>query len=295
MLDGKDKGTFHAIRLLRDSVTQGNKPIIFWIGAGASAWCKYPLWKEIAESVHSTFLRYEPNYESDRALKLINAKRYPDFFAICKDTNHNRYFSILENTFAPKAVTPVYKRFTKILAGIYPCFVLTTNVDQCLEDHLAGSTTVQRTDLERCLDLLQQERSFVCKLHGSISSIESVIFTTDEYKCLLQNNHYLYLIEHIFTEAIVVFIGYSLGDQYVIDSLLASASHKRIFGDGPHFVVTSNHEFAFPESVRTIHYLPDQHGDHRSAILVVDIVRKSREKPNIDLQVESKNTGDAQE
>ena len=295
MLDGNDKETFHALRLLRDSVAQGTKPIIFWIGAGASAWCKYPLWGELSESVHSTFLKYEPNYESNLALKLMNAKRYPDFFTICRDTNRKRYFSILESTFAPKAVTPVYERFTKMLAGIHPCFVLTTNVDQCIEGHLTGSTTVQRTDLERCLDLLQQERSFVCKLHGSISSIESVIFTTDDYEGVLHDKDYLYFIGHIFTEAIVVFIGYSLGDQYVIDSLLASASHKRIFGDGPHFAVTSNREFAFPGSVRAIRYLPNQYGDHRSAILVADIVRSINAKPKIDVQGKSKSERDVPE
>lgn len=282
MLDGKDKDTFCNIRLLRDCVKESTKPVVFWIGAGASVWCGYPLWNEFAEKVHSDFLKYEAKYDTDTAINFLKIKNYPSLFSLCKNTNSKRFFSAIGNTFSVKQPSSVYKRFGEILAGIQPCYILTTNVEHCLENNLVGINMVERSDLERCVDLLQKKHSFVCKLHGSVSHIESTVFTKEDYEDILKDKRYLSLIQHIFTECIIVFFGYSLNDQYVIDSLRASASNKQIFGDGPHFaVVHEPSDFSLPENVRLIRYSSEPHCDHRSAIAVLDIIRTAKNYGNI--------------
>ena len=66
---------------------------------------------------------------------------------------------------------------------------------------------------------MQQKQSFICKLHGSISSIENTVFTTEDYLELERDASYLSLMEHIFADAVVVFIGYGLKDEYVLTAL----------------------------------------------------------------------------
>ena len=82
MLNGKNKTTFQAMRLLCDTLRESNKPLLFWLGAGVSKWCGYPLWGEVADKLHSYFLKYEPNYDQQNAINLINSDKYPDFFEL---------------------------------------------------------------------------------------------------------------------------------------------------------------------------------------------------------------------
>ncbi|GAG17581.1 unnamed protein product, partial [marine sediment metagenome] len=156
---------------------------------------------------------------------------------------------------------------------IQPCFILTTNVDESLENNIPGVTVVQRSDIERCIHLLRKQQSFVGKLHGSISSIKTTVFTSDDYTTLIGESQYLNLLKHIFGETTVVFLGYSLGDQYVLDTLQSSAEQHGIFGDGPHFAVISDDDLSLPTSVRQIRYLPEPHLDHRSAMQILDTIR----------------------
>jgi hypothetical protein len=42
MLNAEDQDTFLAVRELARSIRESKKPLIFWIGAGASKWLDYP-------------------------------------------------------------------------------------------------------------------------------------------------------------------------------------------------------------------------------------------------------------
>lgn len=274
MLDGNDTNTFYSIRLLYDSILLRRKPVLFWVGAGASAWCGFPLWKELADSMHSQFSRYELTYAKRVALQYLHSKEFPEFFKLCRETNEQRYQTVLASNLKPRPVTAVYHRFLESIGSIMPLFIVTTNGDESLENNLSGITVVQRSDLERCVDLFQQKQSFVCKLHGSVSAIGSLVFTADDYAGLIRDARYLGLVNHIFAEAIVVFVGYGLGDQYVVDLLARSADLKKLFGDGPHFAILSEARENIPESVKQIRYIPTPHKDHRSAIQIVDEARK---------------------
>lgn len=75
MLNGNDKTTFQAMRLLCDTLRESNKPLLFWLGAGVSKWCEYPLWGEVADDLHSCFVKYEPDYDNKNAINLLEAKK----------------------------------------------------------------------------------------------------------------------------------------------------------------------------------------------------------------------------
>jgi NAD-dependent SIR2 family protein deacetylase len=187
MLDGNDIQTFYSLRQLYEVLKENKKPLIFWVGAGASSWCGYPLWFALAEIFHSNFLKTEAQYKEEVGNNLIKTQKFPEFFQYCKNTNKQKYNLLLTNFTKPKSITPVYSRFLENLRSISPLYIITTNVDEMLENNLKGITTIQNSDLERCLNLLQEGQSFVCKIHGSASDIESMVFTTEDYDSLTEN------------------------------------------------------------------------------------------------------------
>lgn len=277
MLNGSDKDTFHALRLLRDIVAEGRKPLIIWAGAGVSMWCGFPSWEETASRMQSSYRKFEPKYDKVKGQRLFEEKRFPDLFELLRQTNRQRYYQELAATFTSRMPTPVYGRFLGIARALTPIRVVTTNVDEMLERSLPGTATVQSSDLERCLDLLLAGTPFVAKLHGSVSPVESTVFTTTDYQRLVGDPKYLRTLQGLFGQATVLFIGYSLRDKYVLDLFEANCDARPLFGDGPHFLVSSSDSPPLPESIRAIRYLPEPYADHRSAITVVDIVRVTRE------------------
>ena len=88
MLDGNDQQTFYSIRELYDLVKLDKKPVLFWIGAGASSWCGYPRWEELSEIIGRRFKKYEKGYNDKQELlkELTLEGKYPDFFQECKNT-----------------------------------------------------------------------------------------------------------------------------------------------------------------------------------------------------------------
>jgi len=261
------------MRLLCDTLHESNKPLVFWLGAGVSKWCGYPLWGELADKLHSCFLKYEPTYDKQNAITLLKENNYPDFFDLCKTNNKKKYFSFLAKEFAPQKTTPVYERFVNILNEIKPLQIITTNVDEKLEASLTQIKTIQKTDIEHCLTSINNQESFICKIHGSISSIKSVVFTSEDYANLIGNSSYITLLKNIFSSTNVVFIGYGLGDEYILKSLLDVEELKSIFGDGPHFAVLPEIEVTLPPSTRIISYIAEPHRDHRSSIQVVNEIK----------------------
>lgn len=281
MLNAQDNHTFQNIRLLYDTIKENNKPILFWFGAGVSKWCGYSLWKELAENLHVELLKYESDYDPEIATSLLSSANYPKYFGICKNNFPKRYNKFLSNHFTPKKSTSVYERFVNIISEIKPLHIITTNVDEQLETSLDEVRTIQRTDIEYCLNAIQSCESFVCKIHGSISSLESLIFTDDDYSKLLNDQNYIVFLKQIFSLTTVVFIGYGLGDEYIIKLMLENESLKKLFGDGPHFAVLPDNNVTIPPSTKIINYLTETHRDHRSSIQVIEEIKNSKSSDSI--------------
>lgn len=277
MLDGNEKQNFYSLMRLRDVVVEGPKPLVFWVGAGTSRWCGYPAWDELAGQLHSIFSRSEAHYEKSVGTELLAKGDLPPVFSLCREANASLYHKTLVSAFSPRPTTPVYDHFLHLLSSFKPLHVLTTNVDEVLEQHLSSAAIVQRSDFERCISLIQQKHSFVCKLHGSISSVEQTVFTTEDYLKLGKDPAYLSLVKHVFAEATLIFIGYGLKDEYVLNALTALEPRSRVFGNGPHFLVTPSAPPVLPSSIMPIKYFVGMQKDHRSASMVLDIILASQE------------------
>jgi len=172
----------------------------------------------------------------------------------------------------------LYEQFIKSLRGIIPVQVVTTNVDLCLEQQLGPIDVIERTDLERCFPCVLAGSPFVAKLHGSISSVKSTVFTSDDYQQLAQNDQYMAAVKSIFDLASVIFLGYGLQDEYVLKLIGESLGEHELFGRGPHFLVK---DLPGPpeDGVHRIAYRIALHPDHRAALTVLDFVQQAKSGP----------------
>ena len=272
MLDATDQGTFLAIRELQRSIQESNKPLVLWVGAGASKWLGYPLWKEVALDLRKDFFKYVPNFDNNAAIKLIDAGSFPRFFQLCRDLDRERYYRFLSDAFLPRPDTQLYLRLIEAVEKIDPVRILTTNVEESIEQRFPNAAVFQRSDISGCLKQLQGGGSFIAKLHGSRSAIESTVFTDEDYQQLKADTGYVNTLKVILATSTVLFLGCSVSDQYLIDLLSDNERDMSLFGAGPHFVVST----AFKEtpSVRRISYSLKRFPDHRAAMTVLDVVHQ---------------------
>ncbi|MGB7603547.1 MAG: SIR2 family protein [Candidatus Sulfotelmatobacter sp.] len=188
MLNADDPSTFPAVRRLQSIAAAGDRPIILWVGAGAGRWLGYASWENLARQLRKEFFQQHlPGFNNDGAMALIDKKEFPALFQMCRDLDAAIYYRFIVDSFAPRQQTPVYADFVRLLGKIDPLFIVTTNVDEMLEKSLPLTETVQRTDLDRCVELLHTRRPFVAKLHGSISAVQRTVFATEDYQSLVGN------------------------------------------------------------------------------------------------------------
>jgi hypothetical protein len=256
---------------LETVVATASRPIVFWVGAGSSKWLGFPSWKELTLALRKDFARSVASFDNQRALERINKSDFPAVFQMCRDLDEGRYFSFIANAFLPRNTTDIYQRFLNLLAGIASSFVISTNVDEALEANRPTSITVQRSDFTRCIDLVQNKRPFVAKIHGSISSVKSTVFTTTDYNQLLADQPYLQTLKYIFATCTVVFLSYGVRDSHVLRLLSENAAENNLFGPGPHFVVTN--EPIPVESLHRIGYDIKLNPDHKAALSVLEHIR----------------------
>ena len=274
-----DVDTFRALNALESTVRERHRSLVIWLGAGASAWAGYPLWQELAAMMHSSFAREAANYDTAMASDLLNQAAHPRLFQLMRESDSRLYFNLLKKIFLPKTPGPVYRRLLNVLDQISPTCVLTTNVDEILEQNLPGRQIVQYSDIEQVPQLLFDRTGFIGKLHGSISSIESIVFSKQDYYQLERDGRYLDALHSVFSTSTVLFLGYGLQDEHVITALQNTSRIHPLFGMGPHFLVVPEGRSTFSSSVRVISYLADP-PDHRSALLVLeDVVDSTARKP----------------
>lgn len=291
MLDETDNETFLSLCELLELRRRNDRPIVLWIGAGASRWAGVPGWAELGEDFYIQFKRTQSNFDHQTAHLALEAKNYPALFGICRRTNEALYHRlIVDRTGTSTQEHPVYNRFVKAIEKLPPCKILTTNVDCLLERHL-HLPVLHSSNIPLIKDSLSKDQGFIAKLHGTASDVGSLVFTDDDYASKVANVRDT--LRSVFDIAHVVFIGYGLADDYVLSQLLDCDFSNAPFGSGPHFACLPDHNDLLPACVKQIRYRPEPHKDHRTAIQVLeelawkDYVQEFEAQAHISLKTSS--------
>lgn len=287
MINTSSNDSVKALYELLEDMPSTDKPILIWVGAGASAWCGFKRWGDLAEYLHNSFKRCEGKYDASIGSASLLIQDYPAVFQLLKTANPQRYAKMITSELSVIPPSPLFLRFCNALNKVTPVCVLTTNIDEMLEKHLQETSTVGRNDLARAREMLISRKPFVCKLHGSVSDIDSIIFTTDDYANLVNDDAYLSQLSAILGNCHVVFIGYGLRDEYLTSLLQRNVTDGKTFGDGPHYALLPDSKYKLPKSVKIIEYDPLPHTDHRDPISVLEELgnKADHEKRNRELVI----------
>lgn len=289
MLNADDQFTPASLYRLKGVIREG-RPIVLWIGAGASRWAGLPSWHESAKKMRKAFVRSLPDFPGDLAASYIDSKAYPDLFQLCKDADSALFNRTLLDQLGSPAPEATYEQFIGRLKTIAPLQIVTTNVNLCLEQRLGMINVIERADVERLGGLIIREASFVAKLHGSISSIASTIFTKNDYQQLAESKQYVAALRSLFSTASVLFLAYGLQDEYVLKLISGVEKEHKLFGSGPHFLVTASP--GPPENaIHRIAYKTIQHPDHRAALTVLNFVEQAKAAPVVEAAPTAKEIG----
>ena len=229
--------------------------------------------------MHGQFAREVGSYNKNTASALLTAKAYPKLFEEMRTSDSSLYYSYLVDAFAYRQPTPVYRRLLLALDQVAPTGILTTNVDESLEHHLPGRETIQRSDVERMRQLLAAGETFTAKLHGSISAVETTVFSERDYEEVQADVSFLDALRSVLAGSTVLFLGYGLQDGHVVSALQHCAATHALFGTGGQFIVMPAGSSDAPPGVRRISYLADP-PDHRSALLALEVIAEMRNRPN---------------
>jgi hypothetical protein len=281
MLDGDDPATRTAVRELEDTLSKSRKPLVFWLGAGTSAWAGLPTWNELASRALNAFKAYEAGLDQT-AQEFFARGNYPGLFQVLRDRNAQRLNALLVESLSLPSSSPVFERFIAKLRTRRPLKVVTTNFDDALQAALASPLVIHRTDIEGAVSALLDDREFVLKIHGTLGSINTCIVTEKDYLELVGDSGYLQFVQQLFAQTHVVFLGTSLSDEYVLERLQATSDLKQLFGDGPHFLVGQSRA-ALPKSIRQLRISKAEFSDYRSSIRVLDLIQDAvQDLPPVD-------------
>jgi hypothetical protein len=280
MLNADDQFTLPSLNRLRDAVRQ-KRPLVIWVGAGASRWAGLPGWHDSARLMRNIFSKRLPRFPRDIAEQRLEVHDYPGVFQLCKDSDEALFNETLVGQLSRPSPGPIYAQLIDGLRKVTPLQIVTTNVDLCLEQGIGTVDVMERSDLERCGDAIVGRTPFIAKLHGSISAVQSTVFTSSDYAQIKGSTSYIGAVKSIFSLASVLFLSYGVNDEYVLNLLSENDSEHKLFGNGPHFRLTGSP--GPPVSgVFSIGYKTARHGDHRGALTILQLI----EQENASLSVE---------
>lgn len=270
MLDTSEAATRTALNDLFDRCKGGTEPFIFWIGAGVSRWCGYSSWQDLAARFHSEYSKKCSNYDRKIGATALASNNYPALFQLCKEADPIFYYETLSQQFPPKTRSPVYRRFVAAINTLNPKFIITTNIDNLLEQSLIDTSIVHRKDIARVVNLATRNQSFLLMLHGTSQDLESSLFTSEEYESVANDREFLSHLRMIIGGRTIIFLGCGLQEQYLLHALHDQAQAAFPFPSGPHFAVLPVGAESSVVEIKPIHYFPEPHADHRCIINVVE-------------------------
>ncbi len=187
--------------------------VVLWAGSGLSKYAGYPLGKDLAQTIYNS-LSIAEQKEIDKNLSLADLSEQ---FIRIKQGRHQLNL-LLKNVFLKR---PEETKYHSLLANIpHIKTIITTNYDNLFEITYGKNATkiVEQEDIG-----LINDNHEIFKIHGDIDRPETIIITKSDYaKFFAQNQsntpYWSVLTERI-SNKIILFIGYDLEDDNVLNTL----------------------------------------------------------------------------
>lgn len=162
------------------------------------------------------------NYKEREALKQMNNPK--KVITIChyilnKNNAENEFFKEIEESLKPKDELLVKNNIYNELKSL-PALFITTNIDTHFDiKYLPPNIIIDQKDFnEQNID-----NSKLYHIHGSIKDWSTVVLSIDEYFKRYNDKGFTTFLNRIFSEKVILFIGYGLNEYEVLDFLISKS------------------------------------------------------------------------
>jgi len=240
-----------------DAAVQGK--LIVFIGAGVSKIVGCPLWQEFARLMLKDLYERECiNYYEFKNLKINQDSR--KLLSICKKIYKEKNIELLDFKPIFQGTKDKKRKYGKIYEDLYAfnAIYLTTNYDIFLDqvlNNLLNSSNSTKNDknsinlneigdyskikiINEKSELLTSNLNYknILHLHGSVENSKTMIISIADYLRHYEKGHEIsILLEEIFQNFTVLFVGYGLDEYEVMEFLLSSA--KNVKRELKHFML----------------------------------------------------------
>ncbi len=201
-----------------EAVNRGT--LVLFVGAGVSRLVGCEGWDDLAADLLR--LCYEKKFITHRAFKeLKSLTDHRQLMTICYHmlNDHNEaklFYHKLRSALTPNSKK---KRFMDVfdrLSRMQQFCIVTTNADKNLDRCFDERRIVSKAE-----DFPSKPRSgFLYHLHGSVSDIENVVFTLEQYFEQYKGStrsHIPAFLEYLFSECNILFLGYGLSEFEILE------------------------------------------------------------------------------
>lgn len=206
--------------------------IIPFVGSGMSVPFGFPIWSQF---LNQMIEKYFDDTEKDKYEKMLSQGK---FLMLANALNDDLGDGIVEEnvriTFASIEMKNVTNNYLDLLKQGNINTIVTTNFDPVIEtvmnissDHIyLPSNIINSGDVN---DAIRSRNKCLIKLHGTSSSIESIIFTEKSFLDVYQKEKSALksIIDYIWTDSVLLFIGCGLKSDYLIEHLKTIANNQK--------------------------------------------------------------------
>lgn len=201
----------HLLRSFRDRPSS----FVFFTGAGLSA-PLFPSWTAALETLlDRRYTSKGDDARRDDLQQMFVKGNYLDVADMCaRDLGQEEYRTFVKETFDKNFAANEIPAAYRELFQIRPRTILTTNYDRIPDVGAEGYQIFHQGESAEANIAVQQQQACVFKLHGSVASLESIVFTATEYQDTYQDETFKGLLQAILRLTNVVFLGFSFADPY---------------------------------------------------------------------------------
>ena len=192
-----------------------NKKCVLFVGSGLSAAAGYKSWSGLIE----TLVSEAKKLPHARTAGIEEFEKDKDYFTLAEFARTalgvSRYGNILKSEFDRRASpTPAHVA----IANTAYRGVITTNYDRLLEAVYSKERGWPPNDftpesVSALAGAMSSEEPFIFKMHGNITSPESVVLTGRDYdRLILRSPHVRSFLQAVFLTNTLLFVGYSVRD-----------------------------------------------------------------------------------